>query len=221
VQRRHQKLIEESPSLGVGPRLRRALSRAAARVAEAAGYTNAGTVEFLVDHSERFYFVEMNTRIQVEHGVTEMVTGIDIVKEQIRIAAGERLAVPREVEPRGHAIECRVNAEDPARDFLPSPGTIVAFVPPGGPGIRVDTHVFAGYTVPPYYDSLIAKVIAWGQDRDEAIARMQRALREFEIEGIQTTIPFHQDALDNAFFRRGEVYVNFVQRRMDLTVLHV
>jgi acetyl-CoA carboxylase biotin carboxylase subunit len=221
VQRRHQKLIEESPSLGVGPRLRRALSRAAARVAEAAGYTNAGTVEFLVDHSERFYFVEMNTRIQVEHGVTEMVTGIDIVKEQIRIAAGERLAVPREVEPRGHAIECRVNAEDPARDFLPSPGPILAFVPPGGPGIRVDTHVFAGYTVPPYYDSLIAKVIAWGQDRDEAIARMQRALREFEIEGIQTTIPFHQDALDNAFFRRGEVYVNFVQRRMDLTVLHV
>ena len=221
VQRRHQKLIEESPSLGVGPRLRRALSRAAARVAEAAGYTNAGTVEFLVDHSERFYFVEMNTRIQVEHGVTEMVTGIDIVKEQIRIAAGERLAVPREVEPRGHAIECRVNAEDPARDFLPSPGTIVAFVPPGGPGIRVDTHVFAGYTVPPYYDSLIAKVIAWGQDREEAIARMQRALREFEIAGIQTTIPFHQDALENAFFRRGEVYVNFVQRRMDLTVLHV
>ena len=221
VQRRHQKLIEESPSLGVGPRLRRALSRAAARVAEAAGYTNAGTVEFLVDHAERFYFVEMNTRIQVEHGVTEMVTGIDIVKEQIRIAAGERLAVPREVEPRGHAIECRVNAEDPARDFLPSPGTIVAFVPPGGPGIRVDTHVFAGYTVPPHYDSLIAKVIAWGQDREEAIARMQRALREFEIAGIQTTIPFHQDALENAFFRRGEVYVNFVQRRMDLTVLHV
>ena len=221
VQRRHQKLIEESPSLGVGPRLRRALSRAAARVAEAAGYTNAGTVEFLVDHAERFYFVEMNTRIQVEHGVTEMVTGIDIVKEQIRIAAGERLAVPREMEPRGHAIECRVNAEDPARDFLPSPGTIVAFVPPGGPGIRVDTHVFAGYTVPPHYDSLIAKVIAWGQDREEAIARMQRALREFEIAGIQTTIPFHQDALENAFFRRGEVYVNFVQRRMDLTVLHV
>src|SRR5207302_3705477 len=142
VQRRHQKLIEESPSLGVGPRLRRALSRAAARVAEAAGYTNAGTVVFVVYNAERFYFVEMNTRIQVEHGVPEMVTGIDIVKEQIRIAAGERLAVPREVEPRGHAIECRVNAEDPARDFLPSPGTIVAFVPPGGPGIRVDTHVF-------------------------------------------------------------------------------
>ena len=219
VQRRHQKLIEESPAVGVSPKLRRALSRAAARVAETVGYTNAGTVEFLVDQSERFYFVEMNTRIQVEHGVTEMVTGVDLVKEQIRIAAGERMTVPKEAEPRGHAIECRVNAEDPARDFMPSPGPITAFVPPGGPGIRVDTHAFAGYTVPPYYDSLIAKVIAWGQNRDEAVARMQRALGEFEIVGVQTTIPFHQEALDNAFFRRGEVYINFIQRRMDLSVL--
>jgi acetyl-CoA carboxylase biotin carboxylase subunit len=219
VQRRHQKLIEEAPSIGVTPKLRRALSRAAVRAAEAVGYTNAGTVEFLVDHAEHFYFVEMNTRIQVEHGVTEMVTGIDLVKEQIRIAAGERMTIPREVDVRGHAIECRVNAEDPARDFLPSPGSITAFVPPGGPGIRIDTHAFAGYTVPPYYDSLIAKVIAWGGNRDEAIARMQRALREFEIAGVPTTIPFHQEVLDNAFFRRGEVYVNFVQRRMDLSAL--
>jgi len=219
VQRRHQKLIEESPSAGVTAKLRRALARAAARVAEAVAYTNAGTVEFLVDHNERFYFVEMNTRIQVEHGVTEMVTGVDLVKEQIRIAAGERLTIPREVEARGHAIECRVNAEDPARGFLPCPGPITAFVPPGGPGIRVDTHAFAGYVVPPHYDSLIAKVIAWGQHRDEAIVRMQRALGEFEIAGIQTTIPFHQEALDNAFFRRGEVYVNFVQRRIDLSAL--
>ena len=219
VQRRHQKLIEESPAVGVTPKLRRALARAATRVAEAAGYTNAGTVEFLVDHSERFYFVEMNTRIQVEHGVTEMVTGVDLVKEQIRIAAGERLTVPREAEARGHAIECRVNAEDSARGFLPCPGPITAFVPPGGPGIRVDTHAFAGYTVPPQYDSMIAKVIAWGQHRDEAIVRMQRALREFEIWGIATTIPFHQEVLENAFFRRGEVYVNFVQRRMDLSAL--
>jgi acetyl-CoA carboxylase, biotin carboxylase subunit len=219
VQRRHQKLIEESPSPGITSKLRRALARAAARVAEAVAYTNAGTVEFLVDHSERFYFVEMNTRIQVEHGVTEMVTGVDLVKEQIRIAAGERLTIPREVEARGHAIECRVNAEDPARGFLPSPGLITAFVPPGGPGIRVDTHAFAGYAVPSHYDSLIAKVIAWGQHRDEAIVRMQRALGEFEIAGIQTTIPFHQEALDNAFFRRGEVYVNFVQRRIDLSAL--
>src|SRR5579864_5461961 len=188
-------------------------------LAEALSYTNAGTVEFLVDQSERFYFVEMNTRIQVEHGVTEMVTGVDLVKEQIRIAAGERMTAPREGEPRGHAIECRVNAEDPSRDFLPAPGSITAFVPPGGPGIRVDTHAFAGYLIPAHYDSLIAKVIAWGLDRDEAVARMQRALQEFEVKGVPTTIPFHQQALDNAFFRRGEIYVNFIQRRMDLSTL--
>jgi acetyl-CoA carboxylase, biotin carboxylase subunit len=219
VQRRHQKLIEEAPSPGVTPRLRRALSRAAVRAAEVVGYANAGTVEFLVDHGEHFYFMEMNTRVQVEHPVTETVTDVDIVKEQIRIAAGERMTLPREIEPRGHAIECRVNAEDPAREFLPSPGPITAFFPPGGPGVRVDTHAFAGYTIPPYYDSLIAKVIAWGRDRDESIARMTRALREFEVGGIRTTIPFHLTVLDNAFFRRGEVYVNFVQRRIDLSAI--
>jgi acetyl-CoA carboxylase, biotin carboxylase subunit len=219
VQRRHQKLIEEAPSPGIGPRLRRALFRAAVRAAETVGYANAGTVEFLVDGGEHFYFMEMNTRVQVEHPVTEMVTDVDIVKEQIRIAAGERLGVPRDVEPRGHAIECRINAEDPAREFLPSPGPITVFLPPGGPGVRVDTHAFAGYTIPPYYDSLVAKVIAWGRDREESIARMTRALREFEIGGIKTTIPFHLAVLDNAFFRRGEVYVNFVQRRMDLTAI--
>ena len=219
VQRRHQKLIEESPSPGVTPRLRRALSRAAIRAAEVVGYANAGTVEFLVDHGERFYFMEMNTRVQVEHPVTEMVTDVDIVKEQIRIAAGERLTAPREVEPRGHAIECRVNAEDPAREFLPSPGQITTFIPPGGPGVRVDTHAFTGYSMPPYYDSLVAKVIAWGRDRDESITRMTRALREFEIGGIRTTIPFHLAVFDNAFFRRGEVYVNFVQRRIDLSAI--
>jgi len=219
VQRRHQKLIEEAPSPGIGPRLRRALFRAAVRAAEAVGYANAGTVEFLVDGGEHFYFMEMNTRVQVEHPVTEMVTDVDIVKEQIRIAAGERLGVPRDIEARGHAIECRINAEDPAREFLPSPGPITVFLPPGGPGVRVDTHAFAGYTVPPYYDSLVAKLIAWGGDRDESIARMTRALREFEIGGIKTTIPFHLAVLDNAFFRRGEVYVNFVQRRMDLAAI--
>jgi acetyl-CoA carboxylase biotin carboxylase subunit len=219
VQRRHQKLLEEAPSPGVTPRLRRALSRAAVRAAEVVGYANAGTVEFLVDHGEHFYFMEMNTRVQVEHPVTETVTDVDIVKEQIRIAAGERMTVPREIEPRGHAIECRVNAEDPAREFLPSPGPITTFFPPGGPGVRVDTHAFAGYTIPPYYDSLIAKVIAWGRDRDESIARMTRALREFEVGGIRTTIPFHLTVLDNAFFRRGEVYVNFVQRRIDLSAI--
>jgi len=219
VQRRHQKLIEESPSPGIPPKLRRSLSRAAVRVAETVHYTNAGTVEFLVDQAGHHYFVEMNTRIQVEHGVTEMVTGADLVKEQIRIAAGERLTLPREVEARGHAIECRINAEDPAHGFRPSPGLITAFIPPGGPGMRVDTHAFAGYTVPPHYDSLIAKVIAWGHDREEAIVRMQRALREFEIAGVQTTIPFHRQALDNAFFRRGEFSVDFIQRRMDLASL--
>ncbi|HYM68008.1 MAG TPA: acetyl-CoA carboxylase biotin carboxylase subunit [bacterium] len=219
VQRRHQKLLEESPAVGLTPRLRRALLRAAVRAAEVVGYVNAGTVEFLVEGTSHLYFIEMNTRIQVEHPVTEMVTSIDLVKEQIRIAAGERLSLPREVESRGHAIECRVNAEDPSRDFLPSPGQITAFVPPGGPGIRVDTHAFAGYTIPPNYDSLIAKVVAWGRDRDEAITRMQRALREFEIGGVQTTIPLHLKILDNAFFRKGEVYVNFVQRRVDLGAL--
>ena len=219
VQRRHQKLIEESPSPGIPPKIRRSLTRAAVRVAETVHYTNAGTVEFLVDQAGHHYFVEMNTRIQVEHGVTEMVTGADLVKEQIRIAAGERLTLPREVEARGHAIECRINAEDPAHGFRPSPGLITAFIPPGGPGMRIDTHAFAGYAVPPYYDSLIAKVIDWGHDREEAIVRMQRALREFEIAGVQTTIPFHRQALDNAFFRRGEFSVDFIQRRMDLASL--
>ncbi len=216
IQRRHQKLLEESPAVGLSPRLRRALLRAAVRAATVVGYVNAGTVEFLVEGTNHLYFIEMNTRIQVEHPVTEMVTNIDLVKEQIKIAAGERLSLPREIEAHGHAIECRINAEDPARDFLPSPGQITAFIPPGGPGIRVETHAFTGYTIPPYYDSLIAKVIAWGRDRDEAIARMRRALGEFDIGGIQTTIPFHLQVLDNAFFRKGEVYVNYVQRRIDL-----
>jgi acetyl-CoA carboxylase biotin carboxylase subunit len=220
VQRRHQKLLEEAPAPGLSPRLRAQLHRAALRLVQAIGYVNAGTVEFLVDRQENFYFLEMNTRIQVEHPVTEAVTGLDLVAEQIRIAAGERLRFSqRDVEFRGHALECRINAEDPAHDFRPSPGRVVSFVPPGGPGIRVDTHLYAGYTIPPYYDSLIAKVVAWGRDRTEAIARMERALREFEITGIRTTIPLHRAILDNAFFRRGEVYTNFVQRRVDLAAL--
>jgi acetyl-CoA carboxylase biotin carboxylase subunit len=216
IQRRHQKLIEESPPPRLRDRTMIALARAAVRAAQAIGYVNAGTVEFLVDASESFYFMEMNTRIQVEHPVTEAVTGQDLVKEQIRIAAGERLPTSqRDVEFRGHAIECRINAEDPRHDFRPSAGLISRFQPPGGPGVRVDTHCYSGYTIPPYYDSLVAKVIAWGRDRDEAIARMHRALAEFEISGIRTTIPFHLKVLDNAFFRRGEVYTNFVQRRID------
>jgi acetyl-CoA carboxylase biotin carboxylase subunit len=220
IQRRHQKLLEECPPPGLRDRFVRALGKAAVRAAHAINYTGAGTVEFLVDRDGHFYFMEMNTRIQVEHPVTEAVTGVDIVAWQIRIAAGERLTLHQgDVEFRGHAIECRINAEDPRHDFRPAPGTITTFVPPGGPGVRVDTHAYAGYTIPPYYDSLIAKVIAWGTDRAEAIARMRRALQEFEIGGVPTTIPFHLMVLDNAFFRRGEVYTNFVQRRIDLAAL--
>ncbi len=220
IQRRHQKLLEEAPAPGLSGRLRAQLHRAALRLVQAIGYVNAGTVEFLVDRQENFYFLEMNTRIQVEHPVTEAITGLDVVAEQIRIAAGERLRFSqKDVAFRGHALECRINAEDPAHDFRPSPGRVVSFIPPGGPGIRVDTHVYAGYTIPPYYDSLVAKVVAWGRDRQEAIARMERALREFEITGVRTTLPLHRAILDNAFFRRGEVYTNFVQRRVDLSAL--
>ncbi|MDR5683322.1 MAG: acetyl-CoA carboxylase biotin carboxylase subunit [Armatimonadota bacterium] len=220
IQRRHQKLLEEAPAPGISGRLRASLHRAAVRIAQAIGYTNAGTIEFLVDRDENFYFMEMNTRIQVEHPVTEMTTGLDLVREQIRVAAGERLSwQQKDIEFRGHAIECRINAEDPTHDFRPSPGRVSGFIVPGGPGIRVDTHVYAGYTIPPYYDSLMAKIIAWGRDRPEAIARMERALREFEVAGVRTTIPFHRLLLDNAFFRRGEVYTNFVQRRIDLAAL--
>ncbi len=217
IQRRHQKLLEESPPPGVRERFINALGKAAVRAAHAIEYTGAGTIEFLVDRDGHFYFMEMNTRIQVEHPVTEMVTGVDLVQWQIRVAAGEKLDLNQgEIEPRGHAIECRINAEDPKHDFRPAPGTVTAFIPPGGPGVRVDTHAFTGYDVPPYYDSLLAKVIAWGGSRAEAIARMRRALTEFTVAGVPTTIPFHMMVLDNAFFRRGEVYTNFVQRRIDL-----
>ncbi len=220
VQRRHQKLLEESPPPRLQKKTLHALGRAALRAAQAIHYTNAGTVEFLVDKNDNIYFMEMNTRIQVEHPVTEMVTGIDLVKEQIRIAAGERVTIgPRDVTFHGHALECRINAEDSKQDFRPSPGTITTFFPPGGPGVRVDTHAYAGYTIPPHYDSLIAKVVVWGRSRDEAIARMRRALAEFEIGGVPTTISLHLRVLDNAFFRKGEVYTNFVQRRIDLGTL--
>ncbi|ACX52393.1 acetyl-CoA carboxylase, biotin carboxylase [Ammonifex degensii KC4] len=215
IQRRNQKLLEESPSVALTPELRRRMGEAAVKAAQAVGYHNVGTVEFLLDKHGNFYFIEMNTRIQVEHPVTEMVTGWDLVKEQIKLAAGERLACRQEdVKLTGWAIECRINAEDPERQFAPCPGRITAYLPPGGPGIRVDSAVYPGYEIPPYYDSLIAKLIAWGRDREEAIARAERALEEFVIEGISTTIPFHLKVLRNAFFRRGEVYTNFVQRRI-------
>ncbi|MCL6561078.1 MAG: acetyl-CoA carboxylase biotin carboxylase subunit, partial [Firmicutes bacterium] len=178
-------------------------------------YYSVGTVEFLLDKHFNFYFMEMNTRIQVEHPVTELITGIDLIKEQIRVAAGEKLGISQEdVAIRGHAIECRINAEDPNKNFMPSPGRITTYMPPGGPGVRVDSAVYDGYVIPPFYDSMVGKLIAWGKDRDEAIARMQRALQEFVIKGIPTTIPFHQKVLRNAFFRRGEIYTNFIQRRI-------
>jgi len=215
VQRRNQKLLEEAPSPAVTPALRQQLGEAAVRAARAVGYYNAGTVEFLLDRKNNFYFIEMNARIQVEHPVTEMVTGLDLVKEQIRIAAGEPVALNQEeVTINGWAIECRINAEDAWRDFAPCPGRVTAYLPPGGPGVRVDSALYPGYEVTSYYDSLLAKLIVWGKDRREAIARMERALGEFIIEGVTTTIPFHQRVVNNAFFRRGEVYTNFVQRRV-------
>ena len=212
VQRRHQKLIEEAPSPAITPELRRAMGDAAVRGAKAINYVGAGTIEMLLNEDNSFYFMEMNTRIQVEHPVTEMLTGIDLVKEQIRVAAGERLSVLALPPLRGHVIECRVNAEDPARNFQPSPGRIDVFHPPGGPGVRLDTHVYTGYSVPPYYDSLLAKLICQGRDRDEAIRRMQIALESFIVEGVTTTIPFLARVMHNAEFQAGNVDTKFLER---------
>ncbi len=215
IQRRHQKLLEESPSPALTPRLRTRMGDAALKVVKALGYEGVGTMEFLLDRHGNFYFMEMNTRIQVEHPVTEFVTRTDLVARQIAIAAGEPLDLRQEdIRWEGHSIECRINAEDPARDFRPSPGTIDAYMPPGGPGVRVDSHCYPGYTIPPYYDSMIAKLIVWAPDRSRAIARMQRALGEFAITGVRTTIPIHQRILDNAFFQKGEAYTNFLHRRI-------
>jgi len=213
VQRRHQKLIEEAPSPAVDQTLRQDMGDAAIRLAEAIGYVGAGTIEFLLDEDGSFYFMEMNTRIQVEHPVTEMCTNFDLVKEQIRVAAGEPLSfVMNGQRLRGHAMECRVNAEDPARNFQPAPGTITAYHPPGGPGVRVDTHIYAGYTVPPFYDSLLAKVIVHGNNRAEAIARMRQALDSFIIEGVTTTIPFLSRVMRHPDFIKGAVDTKFLER---------
>jgi acetyl-CoA carboxylase biotin carboxylase subunit len=207
IQRRHQKLIEESPSPIVTPELREAMGQAAVKGAKSVKYRNAGTIEFLVDKDGNFYFMEMNTRIQVEHPVTEMVYGIDIVREQIRIASGEKLGIKqKQIKPNGHAIECRINAEDPFNGFRPSPGKITALHFPGGFGVRVDSHIYQEYVVPPYYDSMIAKLIVHAKNRDEAIARMLRALDEFVIEGIHTTVPFHIKILNSPQFRSGVDY---------------
>jgi acetyl-CoA carboxylase biotin carboxylase subunit len=215
---KHQKLLEESPCFGLGHRLRNHMGEAAIRAAKAVGYVNAGTVEFMVDRSGRFYFLEMNTRIQVEHPVTEMVTGLDLVREQIRIAYGHKLGrSQRDIVFRGHAVECRITAEDYTNRFLASGGSVDSLHLPGGPGVRVDTHLYPGYIVPPFYDALLAKLIVWAPTRAEAIARAARALQELEIDGLKTTIPFHQQVLVNAYFRRGDIATNFVQRRMGVT----
>jgi acetyl-CoA carboxylase biotin carboxylase subunit len=214
IQRRYQKVLEEAPSI-LDPDLRGRIAEAAVRLAKHIHYRGAGTCEFLVDREGNFFFSEMNTRIQVEHPVTEMVTRFDLVQEQFRVAAGEGLSLRQEdVRVEGHAIEVRVNAEDPDHDFRPSAGVVTDVHWPGGPGIRVDSHVYAGYRIPPSYDSLIAKIIAWGPTREAAIARMERALRETVVEGVKTTIPFHLRVLDNAFYRRGAVFTNFIARRM-------
>ena len=216
VQRRHQKLIEEAPSPAVTPALRQKMGDAAVAGAKAINYTGAGTIEMLLDADGSFYFMEMNTRIQVEHPVTEMLTGVDLVKEQIRVAAGEKLSVAELPPLRGHVIECRVNAEDPGRNFQPSPGKITTFHPPGGPGVRLDSHVYAGYTVPPYYDSLLAKLIVQGRDRAEAVSRMRVALEAFVIEGVTTTIPFLARVMLNDRFARGDVDTKFLEREPEL-----
>lgn len=211
-QRRNQKVLEESPSPLLSRQLCEEIGQKSISAVRKAGYRNAGTLEFLVDEQNRYYFMEMNTRLQVEHPVTEMVTSLDLVKEQIRIAAGEPLRIrQRSVRLRGHAIECRITAEDADADFRPQTGVVGRYLPPGGPYVRVDSHLYSGYEIPPHYDSLLAKVIVWGETRDEAIARMQRVLEEFVIEGVTTTIPFHLRLLKHEGFRRGDTYTRFLQ----------
>jgi acetyl-CoA carboxylase biotin carboxylase subunit len=213
IQRRHQKLIEESPSVVVSDELRQKMGQIAVQGAKQVGYEGAGTIEFLLDEDGSFYFMEMNTRIQVEHPVTEMVYNRDLLKDQIRVAAGEKLGYTQEdVKLVGHAIECRINAEDWERNFMPNPGEIKSFHVPGGPGIRVDTHAYERYHIPPFYDSLIAKLIAYGKNRDESIARLNRALEEFIIEGVKTTIPFHQRLIKRAEFIEGNFDTGFLDR---------
>jgi acetyl-CoA carboxylase biotin carboxylase subunit len=212
VQRRHQKLIEEAPSPALTPELRAEMGAAAVKAAEAIDYVGAGTVEFLLDEDGSFYFIEMNTRIQVEHPVTEVTTGLDLVKEQIRVAAGEPLSFPPDIKLRGHAIEFRINAEDPERAFAPSPGLIETFHPPGGPGVRLDTHVYSGYRVPPFYDSLLAKLIVSGNTRREALSRARNALHHMVIEGIHTTVDYLGEIVEDPHFVAGDVDTRFLER---------
>ena len=215
IQRRHQKLLEEAPSPALDPELRRRMGEAAVAAARSINYEGAGTVEFLLDRSGGFYFMEMNTRIQVEHPVTEMVTGIDLIAEQLRIAGGEPISVRQEdIQMNGHAIECRINAEDAQHNFRPAPGRITGWLPPGGPGVRVDSHVYTGYDIPPFYDSLIGKLIIWAPNRPAALKRMKRALNECAITGIPTTVDFHLRMLDRPEFQAGDVHTKFVEEEM-------
>jgi len=213
IQRRHQKIIEETPSPAMNDEARNRLRELAIRSVLAAGYESAGTLEFLLDGEGNFYFIEINCRIQVEHPITEMVTGIDLIAEQIRLASGEKLALRQdEIQLRGHAIEFRINAEDPGDNFAPQTGTVEELQLPGGPGVRVDTHLYAGYEVPPYYDSLLAKLVVWGETREIALARSRRALAEFQVGGIKTNLPFHRGIIDNAAFLEGAVSTNLLDR---------
>ncbi len=216
LQRRHQKLLEEAPSPALTDEIRRAMGVAAVKAVRATNYENAGTIEFLLDHDGKFYFMEMNTRVQVEHPVSELITGTDIIKEQLRIASGEPMSCAERspFAPFGHAMEFRINAEDPEHDFRPCPGTITRFEVPGGPGVRVETYIKQGDRISPYYDSMVAKLIVWGIDREECMARGKRALNEFVIEGIKTTIPFHLEVLEKEAFKEGRVYTDFIETEM-------
>lgn len=214
IQRRMQKLVEEGPSPALTPELRLAVGEAAVKAAEAVNYEGAGTVEFIFDHiNQKFYFMEMNTRIQVEHTVTEMITGIDLVQQQLKIASGEKLAYRQEdIKINGWSIECRINAENPSKNFMPSPGKVTMYMPPGGFGVRVDSAMYTGYSIPPFYDSMVAKLIVHADTREEAVARMKRALDEFIIEGVETTIPFHLKLMDNEVFKSGDFDTKFLER---------
>ena len=215
IQRRHQKLTEETPSPFMTSRLRKKMGKAAVKAAKFINYEGVGTIEFLVDNKRNFYFMEMNTRIQVEHPVTELVTGMDLISEQLRIAGGEKLQFSQsEIKLEGHAIECRINAEDPSHNFRPSPGKITGWLPPGGPGVRVDSHVYTGYEIPPFYDSLIGKLIVWGKDRNTAIKRMNRALNECAVTGIPTTINFHLTLLNKSKFKQGKIHTKYVEEEL-------
>ncbi len=212
IQRKQQKLLEEAPAASIPSKLRNEICKAAVKAAKSIGYSNAGTIEFVVDKHDNYYFLEMNTRIQVEHTISESITGIDLIKEQIRLATGEELGYNQsDIHIKGHAIECRINAEDPANQFMPSPGLVTDYQAPGGIGIRVDGYIYTGYTVTPHYDSLVAKLISIGRDRDEAIARMKRALSEFKIDGIKTTIPLHQNILNDERFLNRNIFTNFLK----------